>query len=119
MNDPAQDMGNEQNTQFESTCAVLNGNIIVTYVDSNAGVYGFGSIAFLTNRSRFVAFSASCDGGVSFLDQGVPPLNTQGTTTTTDDGDAGDPVLAVDRVSGTVYLAGTSPRNSGQNGIPF
>jgi hypothetical protein len=33
--------------------------------------------------------------------------------------DAGDPVLAVDQSSGTVYLAGTSPRNSGGwNGIP-
>src|SRR5712692_11331368 len=42
VNDPMQDIGNEQNTQFESTCAVLNGNIIVAYVDSNAGVYGLG-----------------------------------------------------------------------------
>ena len=36
-----------------------------------------------------------------------------------DDGDAGDPVLAVDRTSGVFYLAGTSPRNAGWNGIPF
>src|SRR5438093_3161801 len=42
VNDPAQDYGNEQNTQFESTCAVLNGNVIVAYVDSNLGVYGLG-----------------------------------------------------------------------------
>ena len=34
------------------------------------------------------------------------------------DGDAGDPVLAVDQTSGIVYLAGTSPRNNGSNGIP-
>src|SRR5712692_6802154 len=120
VNDPMQDIGNEQNTQFESTCAVLNGNIIVAYVDSNAGVYGLGGEPLLANRTnRLVAYSFSRDGGVTFTDQGVPPVNTHGTTTTTDDGDAGDPVLAVDRASGTVYLTGTSPRNAGWSGIPL
>ena len=35
VNDPAQDYGNEQNSQFESTCVVLNGRVTVAYVDSN------------------------------------------------------------------------------------
>jgi hypothetical protein len=36
------------------------------------------------------------------------------------DGDAGDPVLAVDQTSNIVYLAGTSMRdNAGNNGIPI
>lgn len=36
-----------------------------------------------------------------------------------DDGDVGDPVLAVDRTSRIVYLAGTSSRNAGHKGIPL
>ncbi len=121
VNDPANDNGNEQNTQFESTCAVLNGSVIVAYVDSNQGVYGFGSFWQTYSNlptPRFVGYSVSRDGGGRFEDKGVPPLSLQ-STNTTDDGDAGDPVLAVDRASGIVYLAGTSPRNEGHKGIPL
>jgi hypothetical protein len=119
VNDPMKDYGNEQNTQFESTCAVLNGNIIVAYVDSNQGVYALGADLRLTNYTpQFVAYSVSVDGGVTFQDKGVPPLARAGDPTN-DDGDAGNPVLAVDRASSIVYLAGTSPRNAGTNGIPL
>jgi hypothetical protein len=45
-------------------------------------------------------------------------LSTQGSGTA-DDGDGGDPVLAVDSASSIVYLAGTSSRNAGWKGIPL
>jgi hypothetical protein len=121
VNDPEQDCGNEQNTQFESTCAVLGSNVIVAYVDSNRGVYGLGDdgYGYLTNRApRLVGYALSRDGGQSFQDQDAPPLSRAGAPTD-DDGDAGDPVLAVDSALGFVYLVGTSPRNQGHKGIPL
>ncbi|MCL5099258.1 MAG: glycoside hydrolase, partial [Candidatus Omnitrophica bacterium] len=115
VNDPAQDYGNEQNTQFESTCAVLNGTVLVGYVDSNQGVYQFGANYYLTSSiSRLVAYSISHSGGTAFEDKGVPPLSANNY------GDAGDPVLAVDKAWNLVYLAGTSPRSTnGWKGILF
>jgi len=119
VNSPEQDCGNEQNTQFESTCAVLGTNVIVGFVDSNLGVYGLGSNPNLTNRTpRMVAYAVSTNGGLTFEDRGVPPLSRAGTPTN-DDGDAGDPWLAADRASQAVYLVGTSPRNAGNYGIPL
>ncbi len=122
------DPGNPQHTQFESSLAVLNGNVIAAYVDSRQGVYGLGYYQVLgeppplPNRvPRFVAYSFSQFGGAVFEVKGEhPPVSTQ-VSGILDDGDAGDPVLAVDASLGdvgTVYLAGTSPRNHGHHGIP-
>ncbi|MCL5099151.1 MAG: hypothetical protein M1608_16765 [Candidatus Omnitrophica bacterium] len=115
VNDPAQDYGNEQDTQFESTCAVLNGTVLVGYVDSNQGIFQFGGSPYLTPLiPRFVAYSISHSGGTAFQDKGVPPLSANNY------GDAGDPVLAVDKALNLVHLAGTSPRNTnGWKGILF
>jgi len=123
VNSPDEDCGNEQNTQFESTCAVLGSNVIVAYVDSNKGVHGFGSLAVapynLTNYTpQFVGYAVSTDNGLMFEDRGVPPLSRAGPPTN-DDGVAGDPWLAVDHGSNWVYLVGTSPRNAGNYGIPL
>jgi len=129
VNDRAQDCGTEQNSQFESTCAVLNGRVIVAYVDSkqipgpeprSGGVYGLGGIGYLSDRTpRLVGYAVSEDNGLTFTEKGKPPLSTQGQGTS-DDGDAGDPVLAVDKPSNNiVYLVGTSPRNAGWKGIPL
>ncbi len=123
VNDRRADCNNEQNSQFETTLAVLVTNVIVAWVDSNLGVYGLGhtngSASYLTNRMpRLVGYAVSTDNGLTFADMGVPPLSREGAPTD-DDGDAGDPVLAVDTVAEIVYLAGTSPRNQGHNGIPF
>ncbi len=120
VNDPEQDCGNEQNSQFETTVAVVGDNVVVAWVDSNEGVYALGDEDYwLTNRTpRFVAYAVSRDGGITFEDMGVPPLSrAEGPMNTW--GDAGDPVLAMDRASGTVYLVGTSPRNQGFKGIPL
>ena len=117
VNDPDQDCGNEQNTQFESTCSMLGGHVIVAYVDSNRGVYGLGndSFGYLANYTpRLVGYSVSTNGGLTFEDKDVPPLDAAGF------GDAGDPVLAVDASSNVVYLVGTSPRqDDAYRGIPF
>jgi len=56
VNDPEQDCGNEQNSQFETTVTVLGSNVIVAWVDSNQGVYLLGAEAnpsdpFWTNRT--------------------------------------------------------------------
>ncbi len=123
VNDPQQDFGREQNTQFESSCAVVNGKVVVAFVDSNEGVYGLGyyqvlSPLYPTNAPRMAAWSVSEDGGKSFVDHGAPPLS-RAEGPTTDDGDAGDPVLAVDREWNVLYLVGTSPRNAGNHGFPL
>jgi hypothetical protein len=113
-------MATNKTAQFESTCAVLNGRVIVAYVDSNEGVYYLGGDPqhLPSYTPRLVGFSVSEDGGATFQDKGVPPLARSGTPSN-DDGDAGDPVLAVDTASETLYLVGTSPRNSGYKGIPL
>jgi hypothetical protein len=64
-----------------------------------------------------VAYSVSLDGGQTFADMGVPPLLPGATN-----GDAGDPVLALDRVARSVYYVATSePTHSGGrlNGVPL
>jgi hypothetical protein len=69
-------------------------------------------------RTHLVGYAVSRDGGVTFQDMYVPPLARYGEPTN-NDGDAGDPVLAVDQALDIVYLAGTSPRNNGWEGIPL
>lgn len=124
VNSPDEDCGNEQNTQFESTCAVLGSNVIVAYVDSNHGVYQLGNEqinpnGFLTNRvPQMVGYAVLTNGGLTFEDRGLPPLSREGVPTN-DDGVAGDPWLSVDRGSNWVYLVGASPRNAGNYGIPL
>ena len=115
VNDLGQDCGNEQNSQFETTVAVLGTNVIVAWVDSNRGVYTLGQDNRLTNRTpRFAGYAVSQDVGVTFTDQDAPPLGTNNV------GDGGDPVLAVDRASEVVYLVGTSERRPWEfKGLPF
>ena len=115
VNDPDQDWGNEQNSQFETAVRVIGTNVIVAWVDSNRGVYGLGADERLTNYpARRLGYAVSRDGGVTFEDRDAPPMHSSNY------GDAGDPMLAVDRASGAVYMAGTSPRNlAGSYGIPL
>jgi len=99
--------GPEQNSQFEPTVAVLGDKVVVAYVDSNQGVYGLGSYApperipGLPHPQRRLGYAVSRNGGVSFEDRDEPPAAPYG--------DGGDPAFAVDRASGVIYLAGTSP----------
>lgn len=58
------------------------------------------------------AYSVSIDGGRTFADMGVPPVQDG------EWGDAGDPVLAVDRAADPIYYVATSERHSFR-GVPF
>ena len=115
VNDPQQDYATEQNTQWQPKVVALGDTVIMGYWDSNQGAYGLGAYAAGPSLVRMVAYSVSLDGGRTFSDMGVPPLPAAG-----EPGDAGDPVLAVDRDSGVVYYAATSERSSGAyKGVPL
>ena len=117
VNNPLNDYGNEQNTQWQPKVVALGDAVIVGYWDSNQGIWGLAAThpaEGLTNPTpcRMVAYSVSVDGGRTFSDMGVPPMLD------TEWGDAGDPVLAIDRASGTIYYVGTSERYYSR-GVPF
>ena len=96
VNDPAAD-GTAQNTQSETTLAVLGGTVVVGFNDSGS---------FLNGLPQFTGFSRSTDGGASFTDGGSLPVST--------DGDAGDPVLAYDgAVRGRLYFSTLSFNGTG------
>ena len=112
VNDPDYDFANPQNTQFETTIGVCGNNVIVGFVDSNRGLFGLSS-GYVPGTNRMVGYAVSTDGGVTFTDMDVPPLDAEGL------GDVGDPVLAVDETTtNLVYLTGTSPKDS-HHGVPF
>lgn len=115
VNDPAQDYANEQNTQYQPGVVVLGNTVVVGYWDSNRGIYGLASLDDPPDLCRMVSYSVSHDGGRTFVDRDVLPL-PEGAAS----GDAGDPVLAVDRASGVIYYAATSERKPGTfKGIPL
>lgn len=117
VNDPQQDYATEQNTQWQPKVVALGDTVIVGYWDSNQGVYELGAYPG-TSPLRMVAYSISLDGGHTFTDMDVPPLPAAG-----EPGDAGDPVLAVNRDSGVVYYAATAELapdpTKRLNGVPF
>jgi hypothetical protein len=87
VNNAAEDT-TSQNTQSESTAAVANdGTIIVGFNDSEEYI----------NSSHFTGYAYSTDGGQSFTDAGGLPNSSAG--------DAGDPVLAVNKGNGHVYFS--------------
>jgi hypothetical protein len=117
VNDPAQDYGEEKNTQWQPGVVALGDTVVVGYWDSNGGVYGLGSYANSPKPVHMVAYSVSIDGGRTFADMGMLPLPAGAQHS-----DAGDPVLALDRASGVIYYAGTpelAPGNTRLNGVPL
>ncbi len=86
VNTPGSDTTND--TQSETTCLVAGTNVVVGYNDSGSNTVAGG---------HFTGWAVSTDGGTTFVDKGVLPNSTAG--------DAGDPVLARDNVSGAVYMA--------------
>jgi hypothetical protein len=86
VNNPAADLGSND-TQSETTLVLAGSNVVVAFNDSgsNAG------------NTKFTGFAQSTNGGATFTDKGTLPTSTSG--------DAGDPALARDNVSGTIYLA--------------
>jgi hypothetical protein len=81
-------------TQSETATAVANdGSVITVFNDSEENLVAGG---------HFTGFSRSTNGGGSFTDGDVLPNTTAG--------DAGDPVLAVNKSNGNIYFS-TLPLN--------
>ncbi len=91
VNDPAADATN-QDTQSETSITLARGNIVVGFNDSG---HCFDPCPIVPGH--FTGRALSTDGGVSFTDRG--------TLADSLDGDLGDPVLAADHTSGTVYFS--------------
>jgi len=89
VNDPSADTG-VQDTQSSSALVLGSGsNLIAAFNDSGSWIPGV--------NDHFTGFSRSADGGASWTDEGSLPDSTGG--------DAGDPVLARDASSGTIFLS--------------
>src|SRR5439155_6410565 len=85
-----------QDTQSETAVVLGSGsNIIVAFNDSESNVGGV---------NRFTGFAQSTDGGGTFTDKGSLAASTAG--------DVGDPALARDTTTGTVYLSTLAFSNS-------
>src|SRR5215471_7169137 len=90
VNNLAEDLG-AQDTQSETTLVLGSGsNIVVGFNDS-------GSVVPPPPTNHFTGYSLSTDGGLTFTDKGRLPASVNG--------DAGDPVLARDTSSGTIYFS--------------
>jgi hypothetical protein len=94
VNDPAEDGNNPSDYHSETTVLAAGNNTIIS---------AFNDSTF-ENNNHLTGVGVSSDGGQSFVDKGVLP-NTPA-------GDAGDPVLARDAVTGRVYLATLAFTNS-------
>jgi subtilisin-like proprotein convertase family protein len=86
VNGPSAD-ATAQDTQSETTIGVLGSNVIIGWNDSGS---------FDANR-HFTGYGHSSNGGLSFTDMGTLPDDTEG--------DAGDPVVAVDQTAELVYFS--------------
>ncbi|MBI4852869.1 MAG: proprotein convertase P-domain-containing protein [Acidobacteria bacterium] len=105
VNNPAAD-ATARNTQSETSIALAaNGNVIVSWNDSGS----LQNPSFTTPNDKFTGVGVSTNGGTSFTDLGTFPS----TALTGAQGDAGDPLIAVDRTSGRVYVATLAFTNSG------
>jgi hypothetical protein len=94
VNDPAEDGSNPSDYHSETTLLAADNNTIIS---------AFNDSTF-QNNNHLTGVGVSTDGGQSFVDKGVLP-NTSA-------GDAGDPVLARDAVTGRVYLSTLAYTNS-------
>jgi hypothetical protein len=87
VNDPTEDRSSPHDTQSETSLGLGPDNtLLVAYNDS-----------FDNGHRRFTGYSLSNDDGNTFRDAHVLPSSTFG--------DAGDPVVARDNVTGRVYFA--------------
>src|SRR6516164_7245717 len=86
VNNPAADTGSND-TQSETSLVLAGSTVVVGFNNSESKV----STNKLTGSGR------STDGGSTFTDMGTLPTSTAG--------DAGDPSLARDNVSGKIYFA--------------
>jgi len=92
-NNPAADAG-AQDTQSETTILVDGENVLVGYNDSGSFI----------GADHFTGWAVSSNGGTTFTDKGALP-NSAG-------GDAGDPVLAVNKTTHRIYFSTLSFTNN-------
>jgi hypothetical protein len=78
-------------TQSETTNIVYGNTIVVGFNDTESYNNSF------SQNSKYTGYSISTDGGQTFTDLGSLPTNPNG--------DFGDPVLARDNSSGTIYFS--------------
>lgn len=84
-----------QDTQSETALVLGSGNVVIA---------GFNDSGSFSSNNHFTGTSRSSDIGATWNDLGILPNST--------DGDAGDPVLARNNTTGTVYLATLAFTNS-------
>ncbi len=87
-------------TQSETSVVAFGNTVLIAYNDSGSNAGG---------TNKFTGFSRSTDGGNTFTDGGTLP--------TASVGDAGDPVLARNNVTGRIYLATLQFSSTPINGI--
>src|SRR5882672_1363110 len=81
-------------TQSETTLVLAGSTVIVGFNDSESNA----------SNNKFTGVARSTDGGATFSDLGMLPTSSAG--------DAGDPSLARDNVSGKIYFATLGYSNS-------
>jgi hypothetical protein len=91
VNNQALDGPTSNFTQSETTNIVYGNTIVVGYNDTESYNNSF------SQDSQYTGYSISTDGGQTFTDLGSLPINPNG--------DFGDPVLARDNSSGTIYFS--------------
>jgi hypothetical protein len=104
VNNPGEDVNllNPQDTQSDTTLVVIpptaiSAPRIVTAFNDTGSLDPFGQFTVQgAAESKLTGYSVSSDGGNSFTDLGTTPTNLNG--------DLGDPTLARDNQTGTVYL---------------
>src|ERR1051325_4591717 len=88
VNNPSLDSTSASDTQSETTLINFGSTVLVGFNDSHSN---------LVSSNKFTGFSRSTDGGQTFTDMGELPTSLLG--------DVGDPGLARENVSGTIYFA--------------
>ena len=83
-NNPALDPPTSNFTQSETSTIVFGNTILASFNSSRTNTLG----------NHFTGYGRSTDGGLTFTDMGALPGNN----------DAGDPVLARDNTTGTIYF---------------
>ncbi|HVR35942.1 MAG TPA: sialidase family protein, partial [Methylomirabilota bacterium] len=115
VNDPAQDNASgdpNKNSQSECSFVVVDSSTIVAaFWDTHLSAYSLGAFNFPEiTAPRSTGWAVSTDGGVTFTDNGAIPPTVPSSTL---EGDVGDPVMARDVQSGTIYLLCNPSRESG------
>ncbi|HYR63210.1 MAG TPA: hypothetical protein VET24_11350, partial [Actinomycetota bacterium] len=96
VNNPAADTS-AQDTQSETSIVLGAGSTVVVGFNDTRLLNPSACLTGDSSGCKSTGFSQSTDGGNFFTDRGALPTNPLG--------DSGDPVLARDSVSGTIYLS--------------